>query len=334
MDRTGVAAGPEVLHEVRAACRRVLAEADHVAIDEGALADLAGRLRAAWTVERTDAGGPDPWVIAPDQGSAEERAGLVLTLAAINFGSGYHPHLRKEPGCSGATTMARALRRWAAAEPLTAARLAGVTAAEAHELFGQPPDGGPRSELMGHLADALAELGTYVADAHGGSFLDLVEAADGRAAGLVGILDRLPHFRDVAAHHGRPVPFYKRAQLAAADLDRAFAGREPWAAFGDLDDLTAFADNLVPHVLRVESVLRYDDDLAARIDAGEPLAAGSTEEVEIRAAGVEGVERLRAALAAAGRVVRASDLDQRLWRRGGAPRFKSVPRHRARSVFY
>ena len=44
--------------------------------------------------------------------------------------------------------------------------------------------------------------------------------------------------------------FYKRAQILPADL--ALAGV---AQFADLDRLTLFADNLVPHVLRCDGVL-------------------------------------------------------------------------------
>ena len=51
--------------------------------------------------------------------------------------------------------------------------------------------------------------------------------------------------------------FYKRAQIVPADL--ALAGV---AEFDDLDRLTIFADNLVPHVLRVDGVLAYDAELA------------------------------------------------------------------------
>jgi hypothetical protein len=329
MERNVVSDGTGVLHEVRAACHRTAAAARLVQIDDGAVADLAGRLVA----ERGTPGGspPDPWVVDTTAGDDEEQARLVLTLATVNFGSGYHPRMRKRPGCSGATSTALSVREWAASEPLTATRLASVTADEVHERFGQPTDDPLLGELMGMFARALVELGTHVRDTFHGSFLALVQAAGGRAAGLVGELDRLPSFRDVATYDGRPVPFYKRAQLAAADLDRAFGG-----TFEDLDDLTAFADNLVPHVLRVEGVLRYDDRLAARIDAGEPLPAGSAEEVEIRAAGVEAVERLRVALGGRGIgvPVRASDLDYLLWRRGSGARFKAIPRHRTRTVFY
>jgi hypothetical protein len=153
----------------------------------------------------------------------------------------------------------------------------------------------------------------------------------------------------VAAYHGQPVAFYKRAQLAAADLALALASPQVRAQastsdllpqlaraplFGDLDRLTIFADNLVPHVLRVDGVLRYDADLLARIDAEIPLPAGSAEEIEIRACAVHAVELLKAELARRGQRVTSSQLDYFLWTRGGGAKYKSQPRHRSPSVYY
>jgi hypothetical protein len=117
--------------------------------------------------------------------------------------------------------------------------------------------------------------------------------------------------------------FWKRAQIAANDL--ALAGV---AEFSDLDRLTIFADNLVPHVLRVDGVLRYDPALAARIDAGELLPPGE-EEREIRGCAVHACELIAARVGMPPRLV-----DTALWNRGQAPRYKSVPRHRTRTVFY
>jgi hypothetical protein len=117
--------------------------------------------------------------------------------------------------------------------------------------------------------------------------------------------------------------FYKRAQITPSDL--ALAGV---AEFDDLDRLTIFADNLVPHVLRVDGVLRYDPALAARIDAGELLPPGP-EEREIRACALHACERLAERTGTPPRV-----LDVRLWNRGQAPEYKSIPRHRTRGVYY
>ena len=117
--------------------------------------------------------------------------------------------------------------------------------------------------------------------------------------------------------------FWKRAQIVANDL--ALAGV---CEFADLDRLTVFADNLVPHVLRVDGVLVYDDELASRIDRGQLLEPGG-EEREIRACAVHAGELIAAELGVAPRV-----LDTWLWNRGQEPQYKAVPRHRCRTVFY
>lgn len=124
-------------------------------------------------------------------------------------------------------------------------------------------------------------------------------------------LARLPTWSDPG--------FWKRAQIAAAELATRNAGR-----------LTTFADNLVPHVLKLDGILRFEPDLDARIDRGELLAHGSPEEVEIRACAVHAVELLAAAHGAA----TAAQLDHLLWNRGAQPRYKARPRHRARTTAY
>jgi hypothetical protein len=117
--------------------------------------------------------------------------------------------------------------------------------------------------------------------------------------------------------------FYKRAQIVPSDL--ALAGV---ARFGDLDRLTIFADNLVPHVLRLDGVLRYDPRLAAHIDAERLLRPGPQER-EIRAAAVHAATLLAPRLG-----ISEQELDHLLWNRGGAPEYKAVPRHRCRTVWY
>src|SRR5438132_558734 len=92
-----------------------------------------------------------------------------------------------------------------------------------------------------------------------GSFDALVGAADGSAVRLVELLQAMPMYRDVATYNGRTVPFLKRAQITASDI----------GTFGDLDQLTIFADNLLPHVLRLDGVLTVEPALVALIEAGE-----------------------------------------------------------------
>jgi hypothetical protein len=161
----------------------------------------------------------------------------------------------------------------------------------------------------------------------------VIEAAGGSCEALVRELATMPLYRDVERYEELEVPFYKRAQLTAADLASAFGGSGP-GRFDDLSELTIFADNLVPHVLRREGVLVYDRALAARIDRGEAIEAGSAEEVELRALAVHAVEGLVAEARRSGSDTSAQQLDYRLWTRGQRPEYKAWPRHRTRSTFY
>ncbi len=181
----------------------------------------------------------------------------------------------------------------------------------------------PQHELMALFARSLNDLGAHVGDA---GFAAVAEQAGGSAVTLAEQLAGWNCFADVSMYAGRHVPFCKRAQLAAADLHHAGV-----ADFGaDLGRLTLFADNLVPHVLRLDGVLRLDPQLAARIDAGELLAHDSPEEVELRAGAVHVAELLcreRPDLT-------PQQVDQILWTKGGGAHYKAVPRPRARCTAY
>jgi hypothetical protein len=230
----------------------------------------------------------------------------LLQLDAINFGSGWFPTLRKRPGMSGNRTIAAALDEHG---PWTNEDLRRLDAAAVAAVLGQEP-GHP---LMRLYAQALRDLGRFLGER---SALDLVESAGGSAERLATELARGMRFFDDRG-------FYKRAQIVPSDL--ALAGV---AEFDDLDRLTIFADNLVPHVLRRDGVLRYDAELAARIDAEQLLPQGRAER-EIRACALHACEALAERFGVSPR-----ELDMRLSNRGQAPEYKAVPRHRTRSVYY
>jgi hypothetical protein len=333
--RPEASADPDLLEQVRRAAALVAERSASVRLVPERVGPYADDLIAAGVLSPAAAAGDaadGPWTAGG--ADPEQVAGRVLALDAVNFGSGWHPVVRKRLGPSGARSMANGLAAWLGDEEgVTAERLARLDTDTAHMVFDQPHDRGPVDELMGLFTVALNDLGRVVLDDHGGSFVALVDRAGGSAASMAALLVEMPFFRDVSTYGGLEVPLLKRAQIVSADLHRAFGGIGP-GRFDDLDRLTAFADNLVPHVLRVDGVLAYDDHLLDRIEAGELLVAGSPEEVEIRALGVHAVECLRTALVDKGHDVPSWHLDQVLWQRGGGPRYKDQPRHRARSVFY
>jgi hypothetical protein len=295
--------------EVRAACARVAEKATRVRVIDEAVEAIAAGLPS----------GSPPAPDLPPGASDEHRAAFLLTLNAINFGSGWFPTIRKRPGMSGFRTVEAGLREHG---PWTARELARIGRAEIARALGQDPG----HELMGLFETALRELGARVHDEYEGEFLSLARAGDRSAERLATILAAWPTWHDVSPYDGEHVPLFKRAQIAAADL--ALAGLAP---AHDLHRLTLFADNLVPHVLRLDGVLAFDDDLVARIDAEQLIEHDSPEEVEIRACALHAVELL---VQAHPEPTTATAVDNNLWHRGAGARYKARPRHRARTTAY
>jgi hypothetical protein len=321
-----------LLEEVRQSCRIVAQQARFVEIDTGALAGYAALLPA----DRLRLPEMDPAIHF--LGHGPDTVAYLLTLDAINFGSGYFPDIFADPRRSGYRAIAAALKEhFTQFGPLAPQQLRRLTAEECAVLVALSPSAEPARELILLYTRALNELGALLCDRFGAEFQRLVQEAGESAERLVQLLTALPLFNDFACYHGSRgkirVPFYKRAQLAAVDLYLAFAGQGP-GRFQDIERITVCADNLVPHVLRLDGVLRYGEELAARIDSGEPIAAGSPEEVEIRACAVHAGELLVAELKRRGTEANALLLDNYLWHRGQQPYYRARARHRTRTPSY
>ena len=317
-----------ILDQVRSMCRKVANRSTHVHINEPQLASYATSL-------------PLDKIMSPQLdpechfiGKEKDTVAFLLTLNTINFGSGYFPLLRKRPGMSGYFTIASSLNDiYKEQGPLSAQKLATITVEECTRIFDQDPGNRIVIKLLQHFANALNDLGRYLQTRFNGSFTGLVEGAESSAEHLVRLLRNMPYFNDVELYNGLEVPFYKRAQIMAADLALAFQGQS-WGRFKDLDQLTIFADNLVPHVLRIDGILIYEDPLLNMINNGSLIPAGSAEEVEIRACAVHAVERIKINLQNSDIRITSSQLDNFLWNRGQQPRYKAEPRHRTRSTYY
>jgi hypothetical protein len=319
---------PGLFGEIRAACAEVARRARHVRID----AERGDALALELVGGAVDDDLHDP--AHHRVGDDADTLAFVIALDAVNFGSGWFPLLRKRAGLSGYFTLAGGLRDYfERCGRLSPAQLASASPELCAKIFGQDLATPEIARLMGHFARSWRDLGDLLQGRYAGDFARLVASAGGNAEALVRTLAQMPLYRDVARYEELEVPLYKRAQITVVDLATSFGGRGP-GAFHDLDELTLFADNLVPHVLRMEGVLRYDADLCARIDAGTLIDPGSPEEVELRACALHAVEGMCDGLRARGHVVSAHVLDQRLWSRGQRPSIKAVPRHRARSVYY
>ncbi len=304
------------MDELRSACAAVAARARSVRVQADAVEPYAASIQGL-----ADPGVALEGVAAPPGGDA---ATYWLTLDAINFGSGWFPTLRKRDGLSGYNTIALHWREHHQAHgPFTPTQLTELDAAAVARILGQDSD----HELMRLYASSLNDLGIRLGDA--GGVTTVIDAADGSATAFARRLGGWDCFADSSPYEELTVPFLKRAQIAAADLRRAGGAR-----FTDLDRLTMFADNLVPHVLRLDGVLAFEPGLVARIEAERLIVHDSPEEVEIRACALHAVELIVDALRRTGAPVTAADVDELLWNRGQQPRYKAVPRHRSRCTAY
>lgn len=293
---------------VRRSCAAVTAAATAVSIDHERLASFGGDLADA----------PAPTLDAGRhflEGNPADVATYILVLDAVNFGSGWFPTLRKRVGddgrtVSGATSVAWWLGdRFRAHGAWTPTQLRAIGTAEVADVLHQRRD----HELMALYAQALRELGRFLGPR---TALDVVTAAEGSAVSLATTLaGSMTMWRDPG--------FAKRAQLTPSDLQ--LAGVAKW---DDLHELTIFADNLVPHVLRCDGVLRLSQPLASAIDEGRGLPVGPWER-ELRAAAVTACAAIAPRLG-----MSEATLDGLLWNRGQGPAYKARPRARCRCVSY
>jgi hypothetical protein len=326
-NRTQAAPTRDIFAALREGFAFVHAKASHVRINEDRLASFADALPSKPPGNVLD-------VTHHFIGPPEEMASYILTLDSINFGSGYKPLLVKEGwktvnGSLYFTISTRLKEYFERRGPLSPRALTEITPAQVAGLLGLDAAKTWSEKFSAICAANLHETGQLIERAYGGRFLNLIDKADGSAARFVGVLSSLPAFGDIHRYKGRDIPFYKRAQITAADLHLAFS-RLGRILFDDVGRLTMFPDNAVPHILHMDGVLEYVPELAARIAAGEEIPSGSEPEVEIRACAAHAVE-----LMAARKGMKAMDLDHILWHRSEEdPRYGAAPTHRTLSRFY
>jgi len=95
-----------------------------------------------------------------------------------------------------------------------------------------------------------------------------------------------------------------------------------------MDALTAFADYKLPQILREHGVLHYSPQLAADVNTRTIIAAGSPQEIEIRAGTVQASELLAEKLG-----MPAFKVDWLLWNQAQGMKMQH-PYHLTRTIYY
>lgn len=313
---------------VRSSARAVMGAAHSVSIDGDALSRLCADFDAHLRVPE--------WNARYHFGDGTPRtANYILLLDALNFSFWGDPRWQityRGEHLDGYWALAASLKRAIEdGDDITDARRMASLDAEAlaHILRGAN-----RIPLFDERLAHVHEVGGVLLAKFDGQIARLVERCAYDAPTLVAqVVSDFPSFRDEALYHGQIVKLYKRAQIFAADLYGAFGGAG-WGELRNIGALTCFADYKLPQILRRFGVLRYTDELALAIDSRSEIAAGSDEEIEIRAATIVAVEQMREALAKRGTAVTSVQIDWALWdaAQGAPPDGK--PYHRTRTIYY
>lgn len=114
----------------------------------------------------------------------------------------------------------------------------------------------------------------------------------------------------------------KKSQLAVSAIWREARIR----GFDGECDLTAFADYQIPNVLRALGILKYNDELANKIDQGNLIDENSIEEKAVRAASILAIEDLSKAQG-----VSVADVDYWIWLKRKEPK---TPFHLTNTTAY
>ncbi|KAG2362948.1 hypothetical protein BDR07DRAFT_1471486 [Suillus spraguei] len=230
-------------------------------------------------------------------------------------------------------------------------------------VFRAAPQSTESIPLFNERLAIMREVGAILcSDDFGGSYLGFLEAFQrrhenqGTALDLVQfVTDSFPSFRDERMFNGRRVCFWKRPQILVAETWAAFYPENPYTPhpiFPGLDGahisaLTMFADYRVPQILHHMRILAYPPSLVHKLRAGTRFAAGSREEMSLRAASIVAVERIRSEMIRCGSDWEASCvlIDFYLWdlakkvQKGeecveGIETGDVLPAHRTRSIWY
>jgi len=196
-----------------------------------------------------------------------------------------------------------------------------------------PAPGAGRLPMLKERLAMLHDLGR--GQRFAASPASLFESARGSAARFVeNLVTAAPGWEDTQQYGDITLPFRKRAWLCAAMIFGRFQD-DPIRAFHDPEAIPVFADYRLPQILRGAGALVLADALAARIDAHDPIAADSPEEIELRAAAIVAAERLREKLGAIhGVPPMRLQVDHFLWRTAVQVDDKLPPFHRTRTTRY
>lgn len=309
-----MALGNKPPHPILSTVEPVLARARHVRIHEGRIDEVAG-----WMAYEA-LGWPDfRSPLIPEGNDADAMDFLFLT-STINFAfTDFETHVVFQTSYQGReysdsdAMMACLKRAHDTKTPILEGRfLRGLTRADLARIF----SGNIEMPMLDERLAIFREVGELLEGSYHGRFHRFIASSPRSVFGLLDrVLESFPSFRDASEHRGERVRFEKRAQLLLWQLHARFR-ENGFFVLKDPEELTIFADYIVPVALRLLGLLSYSEILERSIRERRLVPRDSEEEVEIRAASIWACHLLTRALNARrppNRQVIEPVVDGRLW---------------------
>ncbi len=227
--------------------------------------------------------------------SRKDEAGFLLVAHGLDFGSGFRQLLHKHRRGAGAWLTIRAgLINMGQQNPTCEATwLSSLTLHDVATLFDLECGGEELEPLAKQLQESIQEIGnqlTLSGFSCPGDFV--VDKMKDGASGLVqSLVDTFPlTFCDEYVVNDQQVCFYKKAQLVVSEIYMRFAKEDPAFEYHDIDNLTAFVDNVVVAMMRMTGIIVCNEVLVATISEEREILKGSEEEVALRSSALHAVE--------------------------------------------
>ena len=141
--------------------------------------------------------------------------------------------------------------------------------------------------MLEEKVEILNEVGDTLVSKYDGDWINFIENGPKKLyANGEGLVERLitdfQRFDDFSIYENEKIYFLKLAQLAFWGIHRELSST--YFYIEDMENMTAFADYIIPVALQAFGITKYTPELEKNINEGVLIERDSKEEIEIRAA--------------------------------------------------
>jgi len=191
--------------------------------------------------------------------------------------------------------------------------------------------------MLEEKVEILNEVGDTLVSKYDGDWINFIEAGPKKLyANGEGLVERLitdfQRFDDFSIYENEKIYFLKLAQLAFWGIHRELSST--YFYIEDMENMTAFADYIIPVALQTFGITKYTPKLEKKITDGVLLERDSKEEIEIRAATIYATAKMTESinkLKNTKEKIIIPQLDFKLWTEFHA---ENAPHHLTKTIMY